>query len=301
MEPFAASEIHVKPQLYHKRSPPSPTISGNNFNLEINLLVRHSYTSGENIIEDYNFGTRWADKYKSLSCDIVDRVLSATDFPYPLESVKWDHTEKILENKDDLIERILEFARTVQKVTPPFQDDDTVYVRLIFDKQVSVSPQEFELTKARIVAEQNENRAQLLWGIVYDQIKGLGHGSSSLNEEFQWLQAYIVEIVKGTAYWSMYYDENFERELLQSLVEQARKEFRSLPAVRMMQFLQGVHLPENESTDMCSICMERYLPGSEAYSMPCSHSFHFDCIGTWLLKNPSCPMCRYKLPPMESK
>ncbi|MCD7454524.1 hypothetical protein HAX54_025145 [Datura stramonium] len=302
METSESNEIHVFPQFSNDiRSPPFPDISGNNFNLEINLLVKHAFTSGENFIEEYNFGTRWASKYKSLSWDIVDRVLLETDFPYPLERVKWGCTAKILENKDDLIEQILEFARTTQNVTPPFQDDDTVFMSLVFVKQVSVSPQEFELTKARIVAKQHENIAQMLWEKVYDEIKGLGHGSS-LYEELQWLECYIVRIVSETAYWSMYFDENYERKLRQSLIEQARKEFRSLPAVRStMQFLQRVHLPENELTDVCSICMERYLPGSEAYSMPCSHSFHFGCIETWLLKSPSCPMCRYKLPPIESK
>ncbi|KAK4368044.1 hypothetical protein RND71_011836 [Anisodus tanguticus] len=284
-----------------KESLPAPSMSGNNLNLEINLLVKHSYSSGEDIIEEYNFGTKWAGKYKSLSWDIIDRVLSRTDFPYALERVKWNPTNKILDNKDELIEHIIEFAHTVQNVTPPFQDDDTVYVSLIFLKQVIVSPQEFELTIARIVAQQNENRAQFLWGKVYDKIKGLGH-ESSLYEEFQWLERYIEESVRETAYWGMYFDENCERELLQSLIEQARREFRSLSAIRStMQFLQRVYPPENELTDVCSICMERYLPGSKAYSMPCSHSFHFGCIETWLLRNPSCPMCRYKLPPTESK
>ncbi|KAK4716076.1 hypothetical protein R3W88_014414 [Solanum pinnatisectum] len=74
----------------------------------------------------------------------------------------------------------------------------------------------------------------------------------------------------------------------------------SLPAVRsIMQYLQKVDFIENELTEKCSICMSRYLPGSKAYNMPCKHSFHSGCIETWLLKTPSCPICRCKLPPTE--
>ncbi|CAN4083272.1 unnamed protein product [Withania somnifera] len=305
MESFFASEIHVCPHFCNatRRSLPGPTnISGNNFNLDINLLVKLAYISVDNIIEEYPFGTRWVDKYKSLSWDIADKVLlPETNLPYPLENVKWDPTEKILENKDDLIKQILKFVRLVQNVTPPLQDDDTIYMSLVIVKKVYVSSQDFELIKARILAKEYEHNAQILWANVYDEIKGLGH-ESSLYEELQSLEGYIENIVRVTVYSRIYFDENYERQLTRSLIEEARKVFRSLPAVRSrMQFLQRIHLPPNDMTDECSICMERYLPDSEAYNMPCNHSFHVGCIETWLLKNPSCPMCRYKLPPSESK
>ncbi|KAM3382133.1 hypothetical protein P3S68_007706 [Capsicum galapagoense] len=300
------SEIHVFPTFCNAiRSTlhVAASSTGNNFNFDINLLAKHSYTSGGNTIEEYHIGTRWGDKYKSLTWDTVDTfLLSETDFPYPLERVKWDPTQKILEKKDDLIKQILEFARMAQNVTPPFQDDDTVHMSLVIVKKVYVSPQEFEDTKIKIVAKQYDYIAQILLGQICHVINELGQHGSSLYEQLQWLEGCIENNVREIAFWSTYYDENYERKLIQDLIEHARKEFKSLPTVRsIMQSLQRVNIPENESTNECSICIGSYMPGSESYSMPCSHNFHLDCIETWLLKNPSCPMCRYMLPPSEPK
>ncbi|XP_059637738.1 uncharacterized protein LOC132279724 [Cornus florida] len=46
------------------------------------------------------------------------------------------------------------------------------------------------------------------------------------------------------------------------------------------------------SVDNCSICLQRFLTGTEIATTPCSHIFHHDCLRTWLPKNNSCPMCR---------
>ncbi|KAF3646711.1 hypothetical protein FXO37_20321 [Capsicum annuum] len=315
MESSSANQIHVSPQFCNAiRStlPGSVNISGNNFNLEIDLLVKFAYacTSVDNIIEEYPFHTKkWYGKYNSLSWDIVNTVLlSETNFPCLLERVKWDGLEKILENKDDLIKQILEFARTIQNVTPPLQHDDTAYVSLIIVQKVCASPQEFELTKAGIVKKQYDEIGVIVWRDTYEVIKDLGQlHEPSLYENLQWIEAlegYIKDGVRNKIdFWRIYFDENYERELVQTLTERARREFISLPAIRsIMQCLQKINnLPEDESTDDCVICKESYSPGSEPYNMPCSHSFQYDCIKTWLLKNTNCPMCRYKLPPMESK
>ncbi|CAN4083270.1 unnamed protein product [Withania somnifera] len=247
MASSSTSQIHVFPQfIYAKRSLPSSASSENNFNLEIDVITKHSYISGENTIDEYNFGTKWAHTYKSLSWDIIDKELSAIDFPYPLERIKWDYAEKILENKDDLIEQILGFARMMQSFTHPFQDDDIIYATLIFDKKHYVSPQEFELTKTRIISTHNESRAKILWGQVYNKIKGLGRHESSLDEELQSLEGYIEESVRKTAHWSMYVDENYERGLVQSLTEQARREFRSL-LVMSTNVAKVAHVPSRVS------------------------------------------------------
>ena len=306
----SASQIHVFPQFRNARStlPCSVNISGNNFNLEIDLLVKFAYTCVDNIIEEYPFHTKWYGKYNSLSWDIVDTVLpSETIFHCPLERIKWDGLEKILESKHDLIKQILEYARTTQNLAPPLQDDDTAYVSLIIVEKLYVSPQEFELTKSRIVKNQYDEIGEIVWRVTYKAIKGLGQSHKpSLYEKLQWIEARegdIKDAVRNTINcWCMHFDENYERELVQTLTEQARREFMSLPAVRsIMQSLQRVQLPKNEWIDECMICKESYSPGSEPYSLPCSHSFHYGCIETWLLKNPNCPMCRYKLPPTESK
>eukprot|EP01063_Lacrimia_lanifica_P007737 TRINITY_DN14981_c0_g1_i1.p1 TRINITY_DN14981_c0_g1~~TRINITY_DN14981_c0_g1_i1.p1 ORF type:complete len:249 (+),score=67.24 TRINITY_DN14981_c0_g1_i1:181-927(+) len=43
----------------------------------------------------------------------------------------------------------------------------------------------------------------------------------------------------------------------------------------------------------CVICLEDLPPRSKAKCMPCKHLFHEACLLEWLLKNNTCPVCRY--------
>ncbi|CAF3352662.1 unnamed protein product [Rotaria socialis] len=51
-------------------------------------------------------------------------------------------------------------------------------------------------------------------------------------------------------------------------------------------------LSNGESISECSICLESYRSGQEVSILACSHEYHSSCIGEWMLKNRSCPMCR---------
>ena len=42
----------------------------------------------------------------------------------------------------------------------------------------------------------------------------------------------------------------------------------------------------------CSICYEDISAATGQVSLSCSHHYHLGCIGRWLLKNSSCPLCR---------
>ncbi|KAG5605096.1 hypothetical protein H5410_026588 [Solanum commersonii] len=207
MDSSIVNEIYVFPQICNaKRGPVGSSISGNNFSLEINIIAKYAYTCGDNIIEEC---------HSNATC----------------EKFKWDGADKILESKDDLNQQILEFIRTLENVTPPFQDDDS--------------------------------------------------DSSCLYDEFQFLNDFVETITRKTINWRTYFNEDCERELIDSLVELTRREFMSLVAVRsIMQYLQKVDFTDKKLTEECSICMSRYLPGSKVYNMPCNHSFHFVCITT---------------------
>ena len=111
-------------------------------------------------------------------------------------------------SKDDLIQQILKFARTMQNVTPPFQDDDTVYMSRTFVEKVFVSPQEFELTKGKILFKYYENIAQIFWKKVCEVIKRLGRHESSLYEEFQCLKGFVETIVREIANSRLCFDED---------------------------------------------------------------------------------------------
>ncbi len=49
----------------------------------------------------------------------------------------------------------------------------------------------------------------------------------------------------------------------------------------------------------CSICLCEL--NEEISGLPCSHSFHSECIRPWAEKNNSCPLCRTPIAPTAVK
>lgn len=93
-----------------------------------------------------------------------------TNFPYPLEGVKWNPTEKKLENKGDLIKQILEYVHQKIATRPPHTYLDAILMNLVFVKQMSLNSQEYKLMKVRILVAEREYFAELLWKSVYAKI-----------------------------------------------------------------------------------------------------------------------------------
>nr|GMC69990.1 probable E3 ubiquitin-protein ligase RHY1A [Ipomoea batatas] len=50
-----------------------------------------------------------------------------------------------------------------------------------------------------------------------------------------------------------------------------------------------------EESLMCSICLEEFSTGVKITPLPCSHTFHHNCIASWLQKHASCPLCRFDI------
>ncbi|KAE8718223.1 hypothetical protein F3Y22_tig00110017pilonHSYRG00178 [Hibiscus syriacus] len=43
----------------------------------------------------------------------------------------------------------------------------------------------------------------------------------------------------------------------------------------------------------CAVCLEEFKMGERCRLLPlCKHSFHAECVDSWLLQNPICPVCR---------
>ena len=47
----------------------------------------------------------------------------------------------------------------------------------------------------------------------------------------------------------------------------------------------------DEQHDICSICLLELKNNNDTHTLPCSHSFHEECISGWLDNN-TCPNCR---------
>lgn len=54
----------------------------------------------------------------------------------------------------------------------------------------------------------------------------------------------------------------------------------------------------DDESVVCSICVEELLPGVKIMPLPCSHTFHHNCIATWLERRPNCPLCRSHINPV---
>lgn len=50
---------------------------------------------------------------------------------------------------------------------------------------------------------------------------------------------------------------------------------------------------EEHGNRECSVCLENFKNGETCKMLPkCNHSFHSECIDSWLLKTAACPICR---------
>uniref|UniRef100_A0A183BTZ4 RING-type domain-containing protein n=1 Tax=Globodera pallida TaxID=36090 RepID=A0A183BTZ4_GLOPA len=51
--------------------------------------------------------------------------------------------------------------------------------------------------------------------------------------------------------------------------------------------------PEIEETPKCPICLDELTPSTDVKELQsCRHTFHRECVNTWLVQKQSCPSCR---------
>jgi hypothetical protein len=51
-------------------------------------------------------------------------------------------------------------------------------------------------------------------------------------------------------------------------------------------------IASDDDSIRCVVCLSNYLHGEEVRKLRCQHEFHSSCIDEWLVRNPSCPICR---------
>ena len=53
---------------------------------------------------------------------------------------------------------------------------------------------------------------------------------------------------------------------------------------------------QESCTPHCSICLELFQAQDMTSTLDCEHIFHAGCIKEWLFRNPSCPLCKARVP-----
>lgn len=104
-------------------------------------------------------------------------------------------------------------------------------------------------------------------------------------------------------------DGNEEEERQQQSWKEWIQSILSQIPERTWNIVQHTPLPflHNDSTsfpnqNQCQICLDDYVDGDEVcYSKDakCQHSFHADCMISWLLENDHCPICRRNYVPPD--
>ncbi|TYH90948.1 hypothetical protein ES332_A13G084100v1 [Gossypium tomentosum] len=87
------------------------------------------------------------------------------------------------------------------------------------------------------------------------------------------------------------------RALAESEPEFQNSNYGMIPAKESLfkEMLKTVRIEAGDEED-CMICLEELEVGFDASRMPCSHTFHGDCIEKWLRQSHYCPICRFEMP-----
>jgi len=82
------------------------------------------------------------------------------------------------------------------------------------------------------------------------------------------------------------YTDGLNERALQEAIELSKK-------VHLLGELPREKYEHNHHMELveCELCLEEYQDGDELLRMPCMHLFHSKCVGPWLLKSYTCPIC----------
>ena len=61
------------------------------------------------------------------------------------------------------------------------------------------------------------------------------------------------------------------------------------------------HIICGDKKTECSICQEEMVENEVIYKLTCRHSYHQQCVTSWLTNHNTCPLCRLELPKEENK
>lgn len=92
-------------------------------------------------------------------------------------------------------------------------------------------------------------------------------------------------------------DNAFDNIISQLLEQEALRHAPSPASEETIQRLvvRTVNQKDIQESRECPVCKESFQLDEQVTEIPCNHIFHKECIISWLKRNGTCPVCRYKL------
>ena len=59
-----------------------------------------------------------------------------------------------------------------------------------------------------------------------------------------------------------------------------------------LQHIPSIKYSNNIKSIQCHICLDDFSKADDIRNLPCQHGFHTQCIDTWFMNRPTCPICR---------
>ncbi|XVF85979.1 hypothetical protein PTKIN_Ptkin17bG0160400 [Pterospermum kingtungense] len=134
---------------------------------------------------------------------------------------------------------------------------------------------------------------------VINDITELGLKIGSVESNLGKRVPYMVELQETVTFYHQNYnplEEGIDRALSESEIEFEANNYGMVAAKEssVKKMLNKVNVEVRDQD--CMICLDELEVGLVASRMPCSHTFHDNCIKTWLKLSHYCPICRFEMP-----
>lgn len=96
--------------------------------------------------------------------------------------------------------------------------------------------------------------------------------------------------IEGGEYVEVYEDQEIPQEVEEPVEELTQEQWQeivnSYPVHKYTAKIKA---------DTCSICLDKFKIAQDVRTLGCAHTFHKNCVDSWLASNLSCPLCRSPL------
>lgn len=104
-------------------------------------------------------------------------------------------------------------------------------------------------------------------------------------ESSGWVWCHVLERPNGQ-------DQQYEIASERTNGQEGWVPLQCLLPIKSKEQSAGTPLPMTCSLPTCAICLEPLHVDDNRLALPCAHTFHVDCVGTWLSEKSQCPLCR---------